>query len=386
MKTVRALDKYIQPDEFDFPTMVAIMRKGGINMPDMQHPGKAGPGTMTSHGRLIEALLEFYQATGDDVALSLADRLARVHFEISTLPDGTAPIKEPGQMHTHSYFNTLRGLLRFGEITRQRKYIERVALTYKTTVRTAIKESGFISHDFGLQYKGETASPGDAAQIALWLARNGYPELLEDAERYVRARILPSQIIEAPGLKPKIDDGKDEHSRLDERVVGAFGGMYKSPHGESLPTTDVSAADLHTLCDIYNNIAEKTPDGIRINFHFDYNDEDITIESVREEDALLRMNVQKKQNLWILIPSWTPRESLRLNINDKSAKIKTIGNFVYVQLHKRQSKVEFTYALPVRKVIESIGGTDYALTWRGNDVIGITPNTDFFPFYPTSSA
>ena len=32
--------------------------------------------------------------------------------------------------------------------------------------------------------------------------------------------------------------------------------------------------------------------------------------------------------------------------------------------------------------IERINGFDHRVTWRGDDVIGLSPNTDFLPFCP----
>ena len=69
--------------------------------------------------------------------------------------------------------------------------------------------------------RGETASPGDAAQLALWLAtRHGFTEYLDDVERIVRARILPSQVTETPPLHvatPGARKDADPSRRLESR-------------------------------------------------------------------------------------------------------------------------------------------------------------------------
>ncbi len=43
---------------------------------------------------------------------------------------------------------------------------------------------------------------------------------------------------------------------------------------------------------------------------------------------------------------------------------------------------ELTYALPISADIERTDNVDYAITWRGDEIIGISPNSDFYPFYP----
>ena len=40
------------------------------------------------------------------------------------------------------------------------------------------------------------------------------------------------------------------------------------------------------------------------------------------------------------------------------------------------------YALPDRRTREKGLGAEYEIFWRGDDVIGIRPNTNFYPFYP----
>ena len=384
-KMVRALDRYLPPGaDYDYELMRRICRENGVN-PKGDRPNQpAKPAHVYTHGRLIEGLLEFHLATGDGVALSLADRLARLHFELCTREDGTPPTDQPGDLHTHSYLGMLRGLFRMGEITRQKHYIERVAKTYQATVRKYVLESGFISHNFMEEGSGETTSPGDAAQLALWLARAGYEEFLGDAERIVRVRILPSQITTPPGLTPKRDEGADRHCKLEEQSLGALGGMHLQPHGCIQPTTDITAADLHTLCDIYRHIAECTPDGLRINFHFDYRDDRVTVACHREKSACLKVDLRISCGLWIRVPGWTPLETVTLYRNGEPTPLVLIGRFAYLPACPAPSTVEMNYELPERNSSEILEGVTYTFNWKGDEIVGVSPNADFLPFYPTA--
>ena len=58
--------------------------------------------------------------------------------------------------------------------------------------------------------------------------------------------------------------------------------------------------------------------------------------------------------------------------------------FLYISAEDLKGQVVLTYNLPVHKEIETTAGTDYELTWRGDEIIGIYPNNDFYPFYPTA--
>lgn len=380
---IKALDRYILNDgTWDYKTMADLANQGGVEIVPEEIglvAGREFTGT-ESHGRLIEALLEFFEVSGSERAFRLAARLSEFHYENITREDGSVPAT--GYLHTHSLFGTYRGLLRYGQLTRQHQYVDRVATTYRNTVQAHVKQSGFISHDWSLDTKGETTSPGDAAQLALWLAKIGYSEFLDDAERIVRNRILASQITSHLGLEPMERDGADEHENLDERVLGAFGGMHRHPHGESLPTTDITAADLHTLCDIYGNIVEYTDSGIRINFHFDYEDESLSTTCVRREKGYFDVLLKVSSSLFVRVPGWVPEDSIGVSINKQSVRSVLVDHFLFIPELAPGDLIQLQYDLPVKRVREHTDQVDYEITWCGDDVVGITPNTDFLPFYP----
>jgi hypothetical protein len=330
-------------------------------------------GAPGNHGRLIEALVWYNGTTGDTLALRAADRFARYHLANATRPDGSLG-KKPGN-HTHSYFGTLRGLLLYGELTGQRKYIDTVAATYRKTVRDRVKKSGFISHDMDKDRMGEPTSPGDAAQLALWLAaRHNYTEFFDDVERIVRARLIPCQITETPALK---------QPELAPLLLGAYGGMYTEAHAGKVATTDITAAVTHTLVDVYNHIVVPTGPGLKVNFHFDYQDQHVSIVSRRGKSATVTIVPKAKQNVLIRVPRWTPPKSIVLKVNDKPVDALMLGDYALVPKDVLPGKIELAYALPVSTEIEATNNVNYAITWRGDEVVGISPNSDFFPFYPT---
>jgi|WetSurMetagenome_2_1015567.scaffolds.fasta_scaffold69584_2 hypothetical protein len=186
----------------------------------------------------------------------------------TTSADGS-PGKQAGG-HTHSYLGTLRGLLLYGELTGQSKYVDIVALTYIKTVRTRLKKSCFISHDMDKDRNGEPTSPGDISQLALWLAtRHGYTEFFDDVERIVRARLIPCQITQVQSLKQ---------------------------------------------------------------------------------------------------PGLAP--------------LRILGDYALVPRDKLSNTIELQYSLPVSTEIERTDNIDYTINWRGDEIMGISPNSDFYPFYP----
>ena len=346
-------------------------------------PGWDSDNPIKSHGRLLEALVWFYEATHDPVVLDLTTRLAEYHFSNSTHADGTFNPTSKAD-HTHSYLGTLRGLLLFGELTGNQAYIDRVNATLRNYVlKDIIKPSGFMAHDLNTDGNGETTSPGDVAQLALWLAaRHGQTDLWDVAERIVRARIIPSQITSTPPLTPTTS-GNDLSANLEERLIGAFGGMHLQPHGYKHSTFDVTAADLHTLVDVYKHVATNSAGVLRVNLHFTYEDASVRLTSVYS-NLISKFTVEPKQaaTLLVRIPRWTPAAQLRLLVNGVTTAISMAdADYLNAGSVGPGDKVVLEYALPVRESSETIQGVTYTFLWRGDDILGVKPNTLMYPFY-----
>ena len=370
-------------DGFDYRRRVQLALKDD---PELLERRATETGRVESHGRLIEVLMWFYESTGDSLALDLAGRFARYHLKNSVKADGTFN-DAWNSTHTHSYLGMLRGLLLYGVATAQHEYTDAVAATYEVTIPRIVKESGWACHDLFVENptRGETSSPGDSAQIALWLGLHaGRTKYLDDVERIVRSRLLPAQVTEPPSLVATVDDGADEHRDLQRRAVGAIGGMHKRPHSSKANTTDVTAACLHTLIDVYNNIVVPTDTGLAVYFHLDYQDELVTVRSERDENARVTVTSRSGEDLLIRVPRWTPAASVQFTDDGEPVTPSRIGDFAYFPGTAPTREVVVVYDLPERQTTEVIGDAEHEFTWRGDEIIGVCPNDDWLPFYPTA--
>ena len=91
------------------------------------------------------------------------------------------------------------------------------------------------------------------------------------------------------------------------------------------------------------------------------------------------------QSLWVRVPAWSPEESVSIVVGDRRVEALRLGYFAYIADVRPGEPVALEYALPVESDTELIDGVDYEVSWQGDDVTGISPNTDFLPFYPTAS-
>ena len=367
----------------------------------MGQPGKPISRTVLDSGRFMEAGMDYVMATENEQALQLVKRFAEIHYEYNTWPGGTRELYWANN-HTHSYYNTLKGMLLYGAVSGEKKYVDRVAETYATTLQNGtIKESGITFHDCDKETGGDPAAAGDAMQIALWLSHNGYPEYLDDVERIVRSRLLASQLTECPPLSryelPLDEEGKPyfinqvskaprqvkEESvfypeNINEIVLGAW-GIFQEAHWAKQPTTDVSAAVLHSLCDFYTNITEDQDSERRIIFLVDYEDDRIKISTSESKQATVKIENKDAKDLSIRIPDWVPTEGLSVKVDDQSIDTDLVNSHLTV---KSPNSVELVYDLPEKITEEITNGVTYKFRWKGDRITGITPNSDWLPFYP----
>ncbi len=328
-------------------------------------------------GRALEAVVWFHEATGDARAKELAQRLAEVHWRQSVDASGKVrpELLDPTHVgHTHSYCGTLRGLLLYGLASGERQYVDAVAATYRHGLwGTTISHSGWTPHDQGkLRFpnkegepRGETASCGDVAQIALWLAlRAGQMDLLDDVERLIRARLLPSQ-------------NTDEK---DPRRDGAW-GVYSHPFGFGA-ILDVFAAVLHSLADFQEHIVTTANDGlVSINLHFDADTPLATVRSLRAEDATLLVTPKQPPDVRIRVPAWATRESVRLLLDGKSLPFRWDGPFLQVSSPAAGRTISLSHDLPARETLEKmpVSQREFRLRWRGDEVAGCEPAVPIYP-------
>lgn len=385
-RMLRTLDMLLQPDgRLDYPRLQCWGKVTHTEDPcHLQPPGAPWFDATANSGRALEAIVWFYEATGEPLALELAGRIAAHHLQHTVHADG-APREEilnPDNVgHQHSYLGTLRGLLLYGLLTRQRAYVDAVSNTYRRAIwERHCTESGVTPHDLGkTRFPNEagdpvpeTASAGDVAQIALWLAlRDGQTELLDDVERLTRARLLPAQIVP--------EDGPD----LGPRLIGCW-GSHGPMYGKGA-ILDVGAAVLHTLCDIQDSITTVTPLGLAVNLHLTAETAHASVVSQRGEGAVLTVRPFVRGNVLIRVPTWVPRASLRVAVDGLPTEARCVGPWLLIprETVTPGDAITVRHALPERDSTETFGsGASYRLRWRGDEVIGIAPHDGPMTIYP----
>jgi len=373
-RMLKTIEQYMDADgRIDFR---AISEKTAIPMRPSRMEGKSD--RTTCEGRAIEGIIWFYEATGDPLALEIASHFAEYHYNKTVTEDGNIPktIISPDNIgHNHSYLGTLRGLILYGVLANEKKYLNIVAKTYEKSIwKNNISFSGWAPHDLGMARfsnedgdpEGDPASCGDVAQIALWLARySGRTDLYDDIERLVRARILPSQV----------------YDESDPRRNGAW-GIYRHPFGKGV-ILDVFAAVLHTLTDICNDIVSVHDDELYINMHFENESPQADIKVTNGNTRTLSVRPREKKSLNIRIPGWVDRNTVRVWIcGEKACENEYKGNYLHVDSScigkGEEVRIEFDLPKYETEEVMKTSKRTFHLHWRGDEVVSCEPEVPIY--------
>jgi hypothetical protein len=353
--------------------------------------GAGGVPTYT-HGRAIEGLLCFYAATGEALALEEAERLADYHFAHTVNHDGSLA---PGcGHHTHSYLNTLRGLLELATLQHDRVRLEVLYATFHRAVAALLTPSGFVTHDLGdrdARAGGDIASAGDIAHLALLLWEHfREPALLELAERLVRCRLLPAQVMAPMPVTPRREAVGDAWSDLPQRFVGAIGGAVGQVVGQSC-VTDFTAAAVHSLLEVQQRAVVREDHTVRVNFHFDRDLPGVHTRCERSGNAArLTVRADAGLDLHIRVPGWTPVDSRQLFVNEQPVPSAPQESFLQIASTGRPTEVCLHYALPESYTEErwvDPGATQATVRfhWEGDEIRSVEPLGAYLAPFPKIS-
>lgn len=376
-KLVSAIDSLLNLDgQLDYDRLRTFMGGKTINPDPMMCPyapeGEWFDSTGTT-GRAIEAMLCFAESASDDSALKLAKRLAEAHLRMIVDPRGMVrsellDSKHVG--HNHSYCGTLRGLLLYGLTGHEPQYVDAVAKTYRNGLwGTAISHSGWTPHDLGkLRFPNEDGDPvgehgscADVLVLALWLGlQAGQTDLLDDVERLIRARLLPSQMTDPNN--PRND--------------GAW-GVYGHPFGYG-SILDVFAAVLHALVDVDACTVSALPGGTcSINLHFTCDTPLASVVAERKEAATVTIVPKHEAHLRVRVPAWAPRDSVRVSAGHKALTPRWDGSYLAFEAADVSvgHDIVLQYGLPEKETTEEmpISKRTFQLSWRGDEVVACEP-------------
>lgn len=336
-------------------------------------PMTARPTFVEGVGRAIGPLTKFFGATGSNSALELAQELAAHATDRFFLPDGPYDADRLGA-HTHSTTCTLSGMALLGSVTDDIGLLGRVRTFYDNGLRVIRDEVGWVRERHHPNFhpeQGEMNNVGDVIETALILGRYFGDAYFEDAERFLRSQLLPSQVRDLSFMDEA--PGGDERRNLRTRLLGLFGfnavyGHLPLGKKEVTPSIDIVGGATASLCAAQRAVTTTSGGVTRINMLFDYESDAVRVESPYTGDAL-RITPKVEGGLAVRVPSWADMDEV--TVDGQPARRFIADGRITLGSPRVGNTVEIRLPLAERNLMIHHQDHDIAARLRGDAVVAM---------------
>ena len=336
-------------------------------------------------GRAITALVTYYRASKDELALDLAKRFADDNIKRTMTPDGG--LTEAAGTHLHSTEGTMAGLLYLGELTGEKRYMEAGQRLYDGELKRWRTSYGWAKESRRpSQGRGEANNTGDYIEAALVLARNGQREYFDDAERFIRNGLLAAQVVNTDWIPQSDDpDTTDEvHSHIRKRARGAF--AFTMPNGYHSYNTDLIGGSLRALCKAYHATIAAATDksaACRLNLRFSAESSSVTVRSSLPEEGQLEIRSKKACTLSVRLPRNVSARSVEVRIGGQLHPTKSERSDLVVGEVQAGAEVTLSFDMPRRRTQEAAPGykKPFDIEWVADTIVAMQPTEGKIALY-----
>ena len=371
----------------------------------------------TLQGWTLQGVTQFYNATGSDIALELAGKLARYLKDYAEVFDaegrflarhGDSIPRSPESrlgpaLHFHHNGNAMDALAEYALATGDAEYVDFVKKSYHYA--RSLKDSsplvGFFPEyiEDWPDERGVVDSEGccvvDMLLTALWLTKAGAGDYWDDIDRYLRNQFAEMQMTSGDWIshmaekRPPQPIGEHEVPVGDpHRCVGSFAGWSSANdfwvgagNGIMHCCTGNGARALYYLWENMIDFREG-----ELHLHLLLNRDSAWMEVASYIPHQGRVDLKLKQEcarLLIRVPEWieTRDSDISCTLNGALHNLGWAGRYVVVEGVLPGDTIRLDFPIPARTVEETIGDVDYTLRLRGNNVVSISPPGKNYPFY-----
>ena len=367
-KLVRTIEKLTR-DTGTFPATLWSEEKGWHS----EHPFQFN----STSGRLVRALVQYYRATHDDLAIDLARRLA--DFNISQTFTVEGKLKEAAGTHLHSTEGTMTGIIDLGIVCGEDHYVETGHRLYDVGLRPWRTSYGWSKETRNPQPgRGEANNTGDFVESAILLASYRYPEYFQDAERFIRNALLACQMVNVDWIAQSNKEDTEEYiySDIRQRVRGGF--AFSRPNSLEPTTsynTDLVGGSLQSLAEAYHAIISHDSDGTHLNMLFSADSHWLSVRSRLPEKGEVFLRLHRPGPVFVHLPDWVHAKSLQIEINGRPVPVERNGQRISLGKLALPSHVMVRFDLPLRTTREKAPGFEEAfeIDWLGDTIVAMSP-------------
>ncbi len=349
---------------------------------------------------IVQSWMTIRYAPALDMAKEVTDDAIHRSKELS--PDGSY------SGHNHAHLALLAGLLSYGIVTGDTDLIHEVRKSFDFC-RSMSTSFGFVpelikrpSDIVGC----ETCAIMDYLDVAILLARYGYPQYWDIVEKTTRNHLVESQIKSASWLsnEPQIEDtDRTLYRDVGKKVIGAFAGWSSPDHylayeDELWPSwckdekqhpyylgkiralqNCCAGSGLRAIFQVWRNIAYFLDDDLFVNLHIDKLIPGVSIIGCQPYEGRTVLRIERGCDAHIRIPSFVGPSEIKMKVNGINSDFTHQGVYATLKGVKAGTDIEMIYPLPMIQETVSIGNPGYqsygySVLWRGDTVVKAVPD------------
>ena len=372
----------------------------------------------TYQGWTLQGVTQFYMATGSEAALELAGKLARYLKDHSGMFDADGrflarhdvdvPLNPPATLgpalHFHHNGNTMEALSEYAWASREAEFGEfaKKCYEYARSLPDSSPLIGFFQEyiDDWPDNRGvidcETCCVVDMLLTALWMTKTGVGDYWDDIDRYLRNQFAEMQMTSGDwitrmtaDLPYRPPDEGEIAMGSPQRWVGTFAGWATANDFFAIGAGPgimhcCTGNGSRALYYLWENMLEFNNGELQLHLLLNRKSPWIDVSSRIPYEGKVELKVKAAcDNIAVRAPEWVESSSRALScrVNGAPRKLSWKGRYVHIGIAAPGDAVEISFPISNRTVEETVGGVDYTLVIRGNNVISISPPGKNYPFY-----
>lgn len=370
---------------YEFPNDV-YMLDGGWDFSRVTGRGE----TSIRNGMMLQPLVEAYERFGDKVALDLA--VGTANYLLGT----SRYFNYRGEFfgHVHSATWVAGGLVRLARATGNADYAARgkQILDYVLSLSSSFGwVPEYAQWHPPAEESCETCCIKDAIFGCFEMIEAGHDEYWDVVNRFVRNQLNENQVKDGSfiGVDNSLPDEEARTYRdIDKRVVGGWSGGAK-PNSISLRWfRSIAGCCVGTapqaLHRVWQNIVTKRGRRVTVNLPIDIDGGHCRVETGYPNEGWMQVTAKRAGEYAVRVLPFQ-QKGLRVTVNGRRRSAAVEDGCLQAGRLKRGDVIRLSHPVRNETRTEVVGGRRFRVTWRGCDVVKLSPKGDPLRLYQRES-
>jgi hypothetical protein len=338
---------------------------------------------------LTWSVARYARISNSNEARNLAQDLGLSRFDYRFPKDGLLRLQ--GNDHGFELAAVTNALAEIGTLLDNEHVMERVKSRIDNGLSQVMSQCGWFPERLSIESDvGEGNNTAEIVEACLLMGDWGWTEYFGLAERYTRAHLLPSQLLDVSMIPPSPSNpSHDGESRVRERVRGAFG--FPAPYGHLATRNpylngafmfDIVSGVVACLAEVRQHCYRARNNSHYINLLFDIENENISIKSPYHGDQSLTVTLKKSGDIFIRQPNWMTLNNMKARVTGRTLPIQAKGGYISIPNPPLNEEIHIECPLPLYETTEILNGRTLHILWRGDSVVGMDSMGTQYPFFP----